>query len=192
MPHVPSPFAAWVAGQVSEKVPLVDIGSGTGRDALWFARGGYDVLGLDYAPAAIEQTRAAAVDGLPARFEVFDLYSPQQVLTMGARLAAEGPHTLYGRFLLHALEDAGRHQLWRLAGTALAAGGRLYLEFRTGKDAEAGHEFGEHFRRFLDLDVVADEVESRGGRIDYREDGHGLAPFGNEDPHICRLVIWWP
>lgn len=192
VPQEPSAFARWVAARAPAPTSVVDIGSGTGRDALWFARSGYRVLGLDYATAAVEQTRAAAEDAdLPAAFEVFDLYDPEQVLAMGARLSADGPKTLYGRFLVHALEDGGRHHLWRLAETALGTDECLYLEFRTGKDAATAHAFGEHFRRLLDPDAVVDEIESRGGQIVYREDGHGLAPFRDEDPHVCRLIVGW-
>lgn len=193
VPDQPSTFAQWVRDRESASRPLVDIGFGTGRDALWFARLGYQVQGLEYARAAVAHAHeAASAAGLPAKFEVFDLYELRQVLAMGARLAHdETPRTLYGRFLLHALEDTGRHHLWRLAEMALRAGGRIYLEFRTGKDAATEHAFGEHFRRFLDPDAVVHEIESRGGHIDHREEGYGLAVYKNEDPHVCRLVARW-
>lgn len=191
VPEKPSAFARWVGERERASTFLVDIGSGTGRDALWFARSGYQVLGLDYARSAVDHARNAA-EALSASFEVLDLYDLRQVLTVGARLAhTTHPHTLYGRFLLHALEDEGRHNLWRLAELALRAGGSLYLEFRTGKDAGASHAFGEHFRRFLDPDLVVDEVEARGGHVEHREEDHGLAVYRDEDPHVCRLVVGW-
>ena len=193
IPKEPSPFARWVSEREPAPTSLVDIGSGTGRDTLWFARRGDRSLGLDYVSAAIDRARATAeADGLTASFEYFDLYDLRQVLAFGARLAHDPHrHVLYGRFLLHAVEDAGRHNLWRLAGTALRAGGRLYLEFRTGEDADQAHEFGEHFRRYLDSDVVAGEIESSGGRVEHSEEGHGLAVYRHEDPHVCRLVASW-
>ena len=64
---------------------------------------------------------------------------------------------------MHALHDSARRGLWELAAGSLRAGGRLYPEFRTGKDEGARHVFGEHFRRFLDADTVVDEIEARGG-----------------------------
>lgn len=193
VPREPSPFARWVGEHYPALGSLVDIGTGNGRDALWFARSGWQVFGLDYAPAAVNRGRSAAeAESLSASFEAFNLYDLRQVLTMGARLAARDEGTaLYGRFLVHALQDEGRHHLWRLARMALRSGGLLFLEFRTGKDAEASHVFGEHFRRLLDPDVVVDEIESYGGHISYREEGHRLAPFREEDPHVCRLVVGW-
>ncbi len=193
VPDEPSAFAQWVHERESTSRPLVEIGFGTGRDALWFARQGYDVHGLEYAQSAVDHARdAARAAELSAEFDVFNLYELRQVLAMGARLAQnEAPRTLYGRFLVHALEDDGRQHLWRFAQMALRAGGLLYLEFRTGKDAEAEHVFGEHFRRFLDPDSVVDEIEARGGHIDFREEGHGLAVYKDEDPHVCRLAVRW-
>jgi hypothetical protein len=98
---------------------------------------------------------------------------------------------VYARFLVHALEDPGRLNLWRFAETALATGGKLYLEFRTGEDENQPHVFGEHFRRYLAPDVVVGEVAERGGRIEHREEGHGLAVYKDEDPHVCRLAVTW-
>ncbi|MQA15644.1 MAG: hypothetical protein GEV09_16200 [Pseudonocardiaceae bacterium] len=193
VPDEPSAFARWAASRLDAAALLVDIGTGTARDALWFSRQGYEVLGLDYAAPAIDQaSRAAACERLSATFEVFDLYQVDQVGAMGMRLVGltHSP-VLYGRFLIHALQDHGRRALWRMAGMALQSGGSLYLEFRTGKDAGARHEFGEHFRKFLDTVTVVDEIEERGGKIEYRHEDHGLAPYRGEDPHVCRLVSTW-
>jgi SAM-dependent methyltransferase len=192
VPAEPSPFARWV----HEREPggaVVDIGSGTGRDSLWFARQAHDVLGLDYIPAATARAgKAAEEEGLPATFKTLNLYDLRQVLGIGGELAHRAkPPVLYGRFLVHALEDRGRHNLWRLADLCLRHGGKFYLEFRTGLDKGAEHEFGEHFRKYLDPDTVIAEIEARGGHVEHREDGHGLAVYKNEDPHVCRLVARW-
>ena len=193
VPREPSPFARWVHDREPADVSIVDIGAGTGRDSLWFARQGHDVLGLDYIPAATEKAgKIAAEESLPARFKTFNLYDLRQVLGIGGELAhRDTPPVLYGRFLIHAIEDPGRHNLWRVADLCLRRGGRFYLEFRTGFDAGAEHEFGEHFRKYLDPDVVVAEIEARGGQIEHREAGHGLAVYKNEDPHVCRLVATW-
>jgi SAM-dependent methyltransferase len=193
VPSEPSPFARWVHEREPVESSIVDIGAGTGRDSLWFARRGHDVLGLDYIPAATERAgNLAREENLPARYKTFNLYDARQVLGIGAELShRDSPPVLYGRFLIHALEDLGRHNLWRLAAMCLRRGGRFYLEFRTGLDEGAEHEFGEHFRRYLDPDDVVAEIEAAGGRVEHQEAGHGLAIHKNEDPHVCRLVVTW-
>jgi SAM-dependent methyltransferase len=194
VPQEPSPFARWVAEQVQPPPLLVDIGSGTGRDAFWFARRGWSVLGLDAAQSAVTRAReTASRDGLGVRFEVLDLDAPDNVDAWAAELTRPGQAglVLYARFLVHALDDAARLALWTFCSTVCGPSGVLYAEFRTGKDASAEHEFGEHFRQFLQTDRVVDEIEKTHGSVFYREEGHGLAPYKSEDPHVCRLAARW-
>ena len=194
VPADPSAFGRWVSEREQGTTSIVDIGSGTGRDSLWFARQGHPVLGLDYAEAGIEiAAEAAAAQGLEdARFELLDLYDLRQVMETGARLAhEEREHVIYGRFLIHALEDAGRRNFIKLAELALARGGRLYLEFRTGEDEDQPHAFGEHFRRYLSPDQVVAELTESGAEIVHQETDYGLAVYGDEDPQVCRLVASW-
>lgn len=52
---------------------VLDVGCGAGEHTILLTRLGYDVLGVDYAPAAIEHARAnAAAQGVDARFAVAD------------------------------------------------------------------------------------------------------------------------
>lgn len=52
---------------------VLDPGCGLGEHTILLTHLGYDVLGVDYAPTAIEQARAnAAAKGVEARFEVAD------------------------------------------------------------------------------------------------------------------------
>ena len=65
VPTEPSSFARWVAEQEPRPASLVDVGSGTGRDSLWLADQGIDVLGCDYASSGWPSRRAGP--GRPAR-----------------------------------------------------------------------------------------------------------------------------
>ncbi|MCP4571576.1 MAG: methyltransferase domain-containing protein [bacterium] len=54
--------------------PAVDLGCGSGRAAVWLARRGYDVTGIDHQPEALELGRLLAADaGRPCRFVAADL-----------------------------------------------------------------------------------------------------------------------
>ncbi len=54
---------------------LIVPGCGRGHDALLFARAGFDVLGVDFAPLAVAEAGAAATQtGVPARFALADLF----------------------------------------------------------------------------------------------------------------------
>lgn len=180
-----------MAPQLSPGQQVVELGFGTARDSLYFSRTGRAVHGLDFAESAVEHARATArVQGQSCHFDVLDLYDDGAVGRAGASLAAtRGPLALYGRFLLHSLEDAGRANVLRLAATVLRGRGELYLEFRTGKDLGQEHLFGDdHYRQFIDPMTVVREVEDRGGRVTHLEEGHGLAVYRTEDPHVARLI----
>lgn len=185
VPESASPFAKWVHDVMPVEASVVEFGFGNARDSLWFARNGRRVHGFDFAQSAVERARSAASAGeLPATFSTLDLYDPVATLT-----AVDHDSHVYGRFLIHSLEDSGRHNF--LDAATGAAG--LYLEFRTGHDAVAHHAFGEdHFRKYLDPDVVVEEIVERGGRVQHLEAGHGLAVYKNEDPHVARIVATWP
>lgn len=194
VPRGPSPFARWVAEEYPSTRTLVDLGTGTGRDARWFARHeGRPGLAIDYCVSAVRRgAKAAEKMSLPVEFELLNLYDTRAVLALGARLSrSPEPVDLYGRFLLHALEDPGRDNLLRLASMSLRRGGLLFLEFRTTKDRRRPKELGPAPRRFQDPDGVCRLVESAGGRIVQRVEGTGLAPLREEDPHVCRLVATW-
>ncbi|MGH3361678.1 MAG: LicD family protein [Nocardioides sp.] len=194
VPKGPSPFARWVAAEYPSTRPLVDVGTGTGRDAKWFAgHEGRRVRAIDYTVSAVNRgRRISRRRKIPASFEVVNLYDTRAVLALGARLSREEqPVDLYARLLLQALERPGRDNLFRLASMSLRRGGLLFLEFRTPHDRLRPHVFGEPPRSYLEPAAVADQIESAGGRVVFQTQGTGLAQLRFEDPHVCRMVASW-
>lgn len=194
VPEVPSAFAEWVRDRLEPADRVVEIGFGTGRDSLWFARNGHAVHGYDFAESAVEHARDRAThEELDATFGVLDLYDRSAVEAVASTLARlDGPRVLYGRFLVHSLTEEGRLNLWDLARLALRDGGETYLEFRTGKDQNSEHLFGDdHYRVYLNPELVAAEIESRDGTVLSLDQGHGLAVYKSEDPHVARIVARW-
>src|SRR6185437_411811 len=88
------------AGRIRGKV--LDVGCGTGEHTILLTRLGYDVLGIDFAPEAVEQARAnAAEKGVDARFEVAD------AMNLGAE---PGYQTIVDSALFHIFDGADRAQ----------------------------------------------------------------------------------
>ena len=191
IPSDPSQFARWVADQESPG-PLTDVGCGNGRDARFFAELGYDVTGLDLVPNASRRVLKGMEPDHRPRVLPFNLESLRHTLAAGARISfSPEPVTLYGRFLLHALSESARQHFWRFASMALRSGGRCYLEFRTEEDSTRHKVFGEHYRRYLDPELVVAEAGAAGGRVLHLEQSLGLSPLEDEDPHLCRMILEW-
>jgi SAM-dependent methyltransferase len=82
--HYEQDFIPWDSGvpepmliQLVESSALpvgraLDVGCGTGTNAIWLAQHGYEVLGVDVAPLAIEKARAKLPPGLSCRFTSLD------------------------------------------------------------------------------------------------------------------------
>ncbi len=95
----------------------LDVGCGTGTHALWLATQGFDVLGIDVAPRAIERARAKAeaAQASGIRFEVLDFLAA----------APAGPFDLvFDRGVFHVFDEAvDRARFAARVAECLAPGG---------------------------------------------------------------------
>ncbi len=97
----------------------LEIGCGTGTNALWLAERGFDVLGVDLAPFAIEKARAKAGGARACRFEVLDfLAAPPPV----------GPFAfVFDRGCFHVFDGPGERERFASRVAALLAPGGSWL-----------------------------------------------------------------
>jgi SAM-dependent methyltransferase len=116
------------AGWIHSKV--LDVGCGTGEHTILLTRLGYDVLGIDFAPHAVEQAMAnGAEQGVDARFEVADAMN----------LAAEpGYQTIIDSALFHIFDAADRVRYVSSLHNAIASGGLVHVLALS----DAGRGFG--------------------------------------------------
>ena len=193
LPTEASDFAHWVGERIEPGSRVVDVGTGNGRDAVWFAERGHPVTALDATVNGMRRLRKrAASDKLPIVRRMVNFNEIRTPLVVAAELARlpEERH-LHARFLLDALSGQARQAFWRFAAVTQRTGGRTFLEFRTPASRGEATTYPAHFRQHLDPDEVVAEIEQYGGTVVEREQGRGRAVLRDEDPEVCRLVVQW-
>jgi len=120
------PNAALVAHAPSPPGPgarALDLGCGEGADALWLARLGWLVTGVDWSKVAADRARAAAARaGLPATFTIGDIADVDAL----AALSPSGAFELVTVAFLHP-EPADRSRLYAALPRLVAPGGHLLV-----------------------------------------------------------------
>ncbi len=187
-----SPFARWVERQVPRGDAIADLGCGTGRDALWFAKKGHPVRAFEFSRAARGGVRREARRrGRVVDVRMLILNELRTVLLAGAELARD-PHHLYARQLLGSIDDVARSQLWILSRMALRGGGWMFLEFSAETDQPAPDPAPAGLVRRLDPELIAREIEDAGGVVEKSRTRPGVDMLGQPDPAVCRMRVRWP
>lgn len=197
IPVVPSQFAVFAIAELAAADVIVDIGCGSGRDSLFFARQGLRVIGVDGSQSAVETCSTRATDtGLDnASFVCADVGSADFGKTLASQIAEASPDKAptpagYARFFIHALTEEEEHGF--LAGTyeALApTKGLLALEFRTHRDREQVKVTPDHFRRFVDAFSFINRAQAIGYTLEYFVEGFGFAKHKTDDAHVARCIL---
>jgi SAM-dependent methyltransferase len=135
----------------------LEIGAGTGTNAIWMAERGFDVLGLDVSPLAVERA-CAKMEGrsLPCRFEALDFLA---VPPPG------GPFQfVFDRGCFHVFDEPDDRQRFAArVATALAPGG-LWLSLigsTEGSPREVGPPRRSAVEVILAIEPALEVVELR-------------------------------
>jgi SAM-dependent methyltransferase len=178
---------------------VVDVGCGRGQDAVWLARRGHRVFGLDFSGNGFAHLRdRAEEEGWSVELAELNLLELRHTLAWGARLArVDGPRAMLARQLLNATTERGRANLWRLAQMTVGDGGRLYTEFLVAPPHGPPRQYADPLVWDLDPELVEAEAVAAGARVTSAEtvelDGHEQ-PCRTEDgatAYSCRMVMEW-
>jgi SAM-dependent methyltransferase len=166
----------WDTGPGEELVALVesgrlapcraiDLGCGTGSNAVFLAQHGFDVTGVDFAPTAIAKARRrAATAGVNVRFivdDLTDLHNVQGTFGLLVDYGAlddlrPGDRDLYVHNVLALTHPGTRYLLWCFEWST-RWWERLLLEMAL-EPGEAKRRFGTHF----DMERIAGKRRSSG------------------------------
>ena len=116
----PQPVIVELAEREAISGPVIDVGCGTGENALYLASRGLEVTGIDAAPTAIARARAKAQQrGLQAEFLVHDAL---ELESLGRSF-----ETAIDCGLFHVFSDPDRRRFERSLRSILRPGGHYFL-----------------------------------------------------------------
>jgi SAM-dependent methyltransferase len=100
--------------------PTLEIGAGTGTNAIWMAERGFDVLGVDISPLAVERAHAKIEErALRCRFAAWDFL---------AAPPPDGPfHFVFDRGCFHVFDEPSERQRFAAQVAAALVRGGLWL-----------------------------------------------------------------
>ncbi|WP_188758746.1 class I SAM-dependent methyltransferase [Edaphobacter acidisoli] len=145
--------------------PTLEIGAGTGTNAIWLAERGFDVLGVDVSPLAVERAQAK-INGraLRCRFTALDIL---------ATPPSEGPFQfVFDRGCFHVFDEPGERQQFaaRVAAALVPGGWWLSLIGSTeGPPREVGPPRRSAHEVTLAIEPALEIVELRS--VEFREHG---------------------
>ena len=184
---LPSQFATFVAGELDGPSRIVELGSGSGRDSLFFASHGHDVVGIDASKAAVEACTARAREiGLGAEFLTAAI--DQDDLASRIRVVP-GRTLVYARFFVHAITDEEEAAFLALAADLTSPCDRLAVEYRTVRDSSGAKVTGSHFRRFVDPTSFNAQAVLHGFDVTYAVEGFGFAKYRQDDAYVARALF---
>ncbi len=186
----PSNFAQSISKEMIPGKQLLELGCGNGRDSLFFINQGLYVTGVDASDEAIRKLQSNEKNVGRGIFVCDDFVKCRAVFQRQYDY-------VYSRFTLHSITDDQEDELLRNIKEAMVEGSKLFIEARTIHDDIYGkgekvsrnaYVYEDHFRRFIDPDVLKKKMESIGYKILELQEKKGFSKTADSDPVLLRLV----
>ncbi|HMU13461.1 MAG: class I SAM-dependent methyltransferase [Bacteroidetes bacterium] len=190
-PFNPSAFAMEMAKRMGTAGPVIELGCGNGRDAVFLgAQSKGPVVAIDQCE---EETRRLNAEHGNKNLQFvagdFSRYTP-----------TTAPRYIYSRWTMHAVDEVTEDRTLDWVAAALVPGGEFMVEARSIRDdlygkgeSLGGHAFfTDHYRRFMDPERFAQKLRNRGLEIISLVESRGLAVHKQDDPMIVRVLARKP
>lgn len=184
-----SQFANYVLSFIDPGKTIIDCGCGNGRDALFFHKNGLIVTAVDASDKTIEQLNSEYKDN-GIQFSCDDFVDSSVIWNQSFDY-------VYSRFTLHAITKQQEDIFLKNVYNSLKDSGKLFIEVRSihdelfGKGIKLSNDefyYNDHYRRFLNIDILIKSLNSIGYTIKYAEEKKGFAKYMDQDPQIIRII----
>ena len=191
----PSSFAKFCLNNFfsKKKLNIVELGSGNGRDALFFAHHKHSVVAIDQSLSGIE-TKMQKLDN-----KIKSLLKPKvSNFIQEDYTKYDNIDVFYSRFTIHSITKKDEIILLKKVYKSLINNGLFCIEVRTikdplyGKGASYGKNtfiFNKHKRRFIDANVFRKQVLNLGFRELYFVEKNNLSIHKNDNPVLMRIIL---
>lgn len=159
----------------------VDLGSGEGADAIWLARQGWTVLGVDISPTAVTRARGAAVEtGVDGRatFEAHDLSTWEP----------EGDIDLVTASFFHSTEELPRTDILRRVAAHVVPGGHVAIVSHAAPPPWSEHAHHDELLLDADGEVAAFDPDTWEVVVAEHRERAATGPAG-ESAHLEDVAV---
>lgn len=167
---------------------LLEIGCGNGRDSFFFYKKGMRVTAIDKSNPIIKKNiqRNRKINFIDMDITSKKLYSIGKF------------DYIYARFFLHAINSKSQNNLFKnIKKLCSNKKSIMMFEFRTikdplflkGKKISKYERLTDHYRRFIDKDILCKYLAKRKFTFINIIEKKGLAKYKKDNPVLCRLVI---
>jgi SAM-dependent methyltransferase len=167
---------------------LLDVGCGNARDTHHFYELGLDATGIDNCQVVVDLNKQKYEN---LEFHVCSADNLEQLDLTRA------PKYIYSRFFLHAINKLTASAFLTWATKVIADEGYFFIECRSDKDPMFGigtkisddEYINGHYRRFINLSALIDELDSLGWSVIYCSESSDLSVVNNDNPVLIRLIV---
>jgi cyclopropane fatty-acyl-phospholipid synthase-like methyltransferase len=177
---------------IKENLNIIELGSGNGRDAIYFAHHKLNIIAIDQSTTAID------IEKESLRNEVTQYLHPKALNFINEDYSKyKSIDAFYSRFTIHAISKSDEKMLLPNVYRALNNGGLFCIEVRTTKDPLFGVGEGcgdntfitDHKRRFIDSQLFLNQVLTLGFKLLYFVEENGLSVYKDDNPVLMRLIL---
>ncbi len=168
---------------------LIELGCGNGRDSIYFAKNGVNVVGIDLSQVAIKKLHDVChLDN--CMFICEDFVNTEAIYQIQYDYC-------YSRFTLHAINEQQEAQILCKAYNMLKYKGYFFIEARSVRDGKYGlgkeieknaFIYDGHYRRYIDPKELEAKLNKVGFSIIFQQESDQFAPKKGENAVCIRMV----
>ena len=167
---------------------ILELGSGNGRDARFFARSNHNIV-------AIDQSHNGVIIHTNTYYDKIN-YEKNDFVKMEYN-KFENIDVVYSRFTLHAIQLEEENIVLNKVFNLLNEGGMFMIEARSTKDSLCGvgkplennAYFTDHYRRFINSDKFIKKITEIGFNLLYFIEENNLSIYKDDNPYLIRVIL---